>query len=693
MPGLGDIFRRITGRSRRQPDAAPEPPADAAMDTAYAAEPSSPEPADGLAISQAADTPALPDFPTAPDAPAAPNILVAPDAPVAPDVPTTPDAPAAPNILATPDAPVAPDVPTTLDAPAAPEVLSPPQSPSLLSEPVAIPVPEAEPSLAQPPAPTPAEPLAAPELSPIAPPLTPPPPDFAVVGEPGAVGAAEPLGAVIAEPEASPSLEPGISILSDDDVLREDHLMLTCPYCGLDDQRIGARCQRCGQVIVRLPTWAQHRRRHWLLERLSWRRFMMSCAIVLFIMFIVWINYPFAPNPVILFKNIQTQMTVDDSPGVWSVSGRDLRNTRAVSIGFPPPEGTIVWNTQIADPLSSEPVAQYSNIYLGSANGIYPLSNTGELRHGWQGETPGRVTAAAGVVDSFLFFGSTDHTVNAWDALTGDAIWTFTAEDTVEISPVILNGLLYIGSGKGWLYALDAHNGALVWKTQLDSDPSGSVAIYDGRLMVGDEGGVFYILSARTGQEWFRFRTPKAVWGAPVISRDGKIAYFSSSGQLYAVSANRREIPGLFQFKQIWAQLWFWQVPGVPRPLGQQGGLWKFSPENPLQGIFSAPALASDEGRETLYVGGYDRTMYALDSVDGSLLWSFQATDAILASPLIVKDRLIFGDASGYLYSLHRDDGSLDWEIYMGSGIGIPPIVSNELLVVRTNSGAIYGIR
>ena len=521
---------------------------------------------------------------------------------------------------------------------------------------------------------------------------SPPGPEYAPVGGSAGVVSPEPAGAVIVEP-APPPLAPDPTPLADDDGLREDHLLLECPYCGQTGQRIGSRCDKCGQVVIRLPTWAQHRRRNWLLERLSWRRIIMASAIVLFVLFVVWINYPFAPNPVIFFKNVQTNMTADDGPGVWSISGREPRNTRFVSVGYPPPVGTIVWNTSLAEPLNSEPVAQYSNVYLGSADGIYPLSTAGEFREGWQGETPGRVTAAAGVVDSHLFFGSTDHTVNAWDALTGDTLWTFVAEDTVEVAPVIINGLVYIGSGKGWLYALDAHSGSLIWKVQLDNNPSGSVAVYDGRLMVGDEGGVFYVMSARTGQEWFRFRTPKSIRGAPVISADGERAFFASAGRLYAVRADLREIPGLFQFKQIWAQLWLWQVPGIPRPQGQQGGLWRFSPENPLQGIYSAPALANDMEEETLYVGGHDRVMYALDADDGSVLWTFQAENAILASPLIVKDRLIFGDASGYLYSLHRADGSVDWKIFMGSGIAIPPILSNDLLVVRTVEGANYGIK
>ena len=525
---------------------------------------------------------------------------------------------------------------------------------------------------------------------------SPAPPAEPPLVEPQGAMVVEPAGSapVASAPVASASVDVAQIRVTDDDAVTEDPLLSNCPYCGQANQRIGARCQRCSQVIVRLPAWAQHRRHNWLLARLSWKRIIFSAIVALFLVFVVWVNYPFAPNPVILLKKVQSQMTADVSPGVWTVTGRDLNNSRSVQIGFPPPKGEVVWQSSIPEPLESEPVAQHSNIYVGSANGLYSLAeHDGKIREGWDGETPGRITGGAAVVESYLFFGSTDHTVNAWNALTGDAWWSFPAEDTVEVSPVVADGLVFIASGKGLLYALDAHNGTVIWQTRLDSDASAAVAIYEGRLFVGDDKGVFYILSARTGQEWFRYRTLKTITGSPVISPDGARAYFPSSGQLYAVSAEEREVPGLYQFKKIWAQLWLWQVPGVPRPPGQQGGLWRFSPENPLQGIYSAPALADDQYGSVLYVGGHDHNMYALDAVSGALLWTFTAEDGILASPVIVKDRLIFGDGSGNLYSLNRSDGSLDWEIAIGSAVKIPPTLSNELLIVRTDDGSIYGIR
>ena len=715
MAGFGDILRRVRRRSAETPEpGAADPPAPppfeppAANDASDAvdagarfrspvteppppaaprAAPASEPPAPGNPAERAAA--GARDWSEPPPRPAAGSEYAGPPEPptlIAGDGPATPP-PA--STLAGPLLPPPEFAPPELRPP---ELASPELRPPELASPELRPPELASPGLA-PPEHTPITAPPAPDAVPDRPrdaPLPPPPgaPDDAgdaADDDAGDAGAGDDADAGIADAAAS-----------------DDPMLLICPYCGRPEQRVGSRCERCNGVIVRLPVWAQRRRRNWLSRRLSWRRIIAACFIVLLILFVVWINYPFAPNPVVLFKNIQGQMTIDDSPGAWSVAGRDLRHSRNVQLGPPPPRPTIVWENDDVPPppLNSEPVARRNDIYVGSASGIYPLKeNNGNLREEWQGNTPGRVTAAAAVAETSLFFGSTDHTVNAWDALNGDVRWSFPADDTVEVAPVVSGGLVYISSGRGQVYALDAHNGNLIWQEQLDSNASAAVAIHDGKLFVGDERGIFYILSARTGQERFRYRTSRAVSGSPVVSADGQRVYFASGGQLYAIDAQAREVPGLYQFKQIWAQLWLWQVPGVPRPRGQQGDIWRFTPDNPLQGISSSPALAEDDdnGHKILYAGAHDHYLYALNAthsaVDDRLLWAYEAQEAIWASPLVVKDRVIFGDVAGNVYSVDRITGELDWRIDLGASVRIAPIVSNGLLVVRTDDGVIHGIK
>ena len=148
---------------------------------------------------------------------------------------------------------------------------------------------------------------------------------------------------------------------------------------------------------------------------------------------------------------------------------------------------------------------------------------------------------------------------------------------SITASPAVHDGLVYFGSWDGHVYALDAATGDRVWKHRTDGEVHTAVAIRDGALFASDDEGNLHILNARTGQSWFRFRTPAATASSPAVANG--LVYFRSGRRLFAVDTGARRIPGIFQIKKVWAQLWLWQVPGISRPPGQKGGRWRFSPQ------------------------------------------------------------------------------------------------------------------
>lgn len=58
--------------------------------------------------------------------------------------------------------------------------------------------------------------------------------------------------------------------------------------------------------------------------------------------------------------------------------------------------------------------------------------------------------------------------------MTGELIWKFNAESSIEAAPIILDNTIYIGSLEGALFALDAKSGELKWKYLTDGQISGS---------------------------------------------------------------------------------------------------------------------------------------------------------------------------------------------------------------------------
>ena len=103
------------------------------------------------------------------------------------------------------------------------------------------------------------------------------------------------------------------------------------------------------------------------------------------------------------------------------------------------------------------------------------------------------------VADGFVYVGSYDGNVYAFNAANGEQIWNFSTGGRVVSCPAIEYGMVYVGSEDHNLYALNAQTGKLVWNYTtgyyVDSDPS----VQNGVVYFGSEDRNVYALNAQTG--------------------------------------------------------------------------------------------------------------------------------------------------------------------------------------------------
>jgi eukaryotic-like serine/threonine-protein kinase len=459
---------------------------------------------------------------------------------------------------------------------------------------------------------------------------------------------------------------------------------LLCPRCGAPEQVAGSFCRSCGRVIVRVPEWAgplRGRRRLF-----TGRRVALLGILLAFLGFVLWLNFPFIPDPVILlFKRPTTNLTSAAQPNQWPSSGGGISQTRHVDAPRRLLLGQVRWSKDLGPPTRSAPIIVDGVIYIGGHFKIMALE-AGTGRPLWEKDTSGQVNSSLAAAGGNLYLGLLDHRLIALDAQTGEFHWEFMTQDIVTASPVIARGIVYVGSWDGFIYALDAATGELIWQHEAHNSVRPPVAVQEGMLFAADDSGNLYILNARTGQERLMFRTPGSGTASPVAAKE--MVYFPSGGRVYAVDAHTKEIPGQYLLKQVWAQFWIWQVPGVPRPPGQQGGLWRFSPEDPERGIIAAPALTP----EALYVGDIQGNFYAQDALSGEELWRFQVRGGIVTSPVVVGDVVYFGSSEGLLYALDRFTGETIWQLSLESPIEASPVFAGGYLYVRTADGLLHAI-
>ena len=85
-------------------------------------------------------------------------------------------------------------------------------------------------------------------------------------------------------------------------------------------------------------------------------------------------------------------------------------------------------------------------------------------------------------------------------------------------------------------------------------------------------------------------------------------------------------------------------------PAKHEKFLWEFETG---RGVESSPAIGSDG---TVYVGSYDKKLYAINGKTGVKLWEFETGDEVKSSPAIGPDGTVYvGSNDDELYALKTD--------------------------------------
>jgi outer membrane protein assembly factor BamB len=112
------------------------------------------------------------------------------------------------------------------------------------------------------------------------------------------------------------------------------------------------------------------------------------------------------------------------------------------------------WERQLDGVTEASPAFAYNTVYISTSSATYALdAENGTVK--WSRPLDGGYSVSSpAVADGKVYFGLDNGYVYALDALTGDIIWSYKTEGSVQSSPAISDGLLYVGSNDGNLYAI-----------------------------------------------------------------------------------------------------------------------------------------------------------------------------------------------------------------------------------------------
>lgn len=297
--------------------------------------------------------------------------------------------------------------------------------------------------------------------------------------------------------------------------------------------------------------------------------------------------------------------------------------------------------------------------------------------------------------DGTVYFGANNGILYALDPESGDIRWAFpTGFDIYAIysSPFVdQDGIVYFGAKDGTVYALRAPRtgilGEVVWSLSLGTTIQTSPTFTpDGTLVIGADDWAYYGITPPRGSTGpkiaWRFQTQGTLITSPAVGADGAVFVASMDGTVYALEP--------------------------PTQAGQPVTIrWKFnSGARDAEGGFENAPVIDDGG--TLYIGGNNGILYALDTKTGKEKWTFDGvaragyrTFAIFSSAALGADRtLYFGGKNGVLYTLRESGGFFStaarvlWRYKLGPGIQSSPLLAADgTIYLGDEEGTLHAVR
>jgi outer membrane protein assembly factor BamB len=266
---------------------------------------------------------------------------------------------------------------------------------------------------------------------------------------------------------------------------------------------------------------------------------------------------------------------------------------------------------------------------------------------------------------SIMFRNTWENTGNAPGSAPsiGRQKWDYDTEEfEIDSSPAVGYGKVFVTGFRGF-YVLDEETGDLLWENTSITGQS-SPTLYNGKVIVGGADGTVYCMDVETGEVlWSKFIQERhfrqAITSSPKVWHNQVfIGTFNATGEsawVYALS--------LEDGKKI----------------------WKYETESVYH---SSPAIHDG----VLYIGLAGRSVnngssfvppygvLSLNAMNGSLLWNFETTGAVLSSPVVHDGMVYFTSKDGYLHSVNSN-GELDWKVQIQESTSSPAIFDDRIYV------------
>ncbi|MBC8400114.1 MAG: PQQ-binding-like beta-propeller repeat protein, partial [Candidatus Marinimicrobia bacterium] len=237
-------------------------------------------------------------------------------------------------------------------------------------------------------------------------------------------------------------------------------------------------------------------------------------------------------------------------------------------------------------------------------------------------------------------------------------LWTYETGGVVNSSPVVdENGVVYFGSEDGKLYAVNT-DGSFKWSFDTgDGIVAAPLLATMNKLYIGSKSGSFYSLNRTTGDTVWTYMTGDQIYSSATVDDAGRVFVGSLDGKLYCIDSEFGTLN--------------WSTTIGTR-------------------IYSSPALSV--AQDVIYVGGFDKKVYAVEVSTGQTLWTYSTDGYILGSVAVDSNGVVYTSSSDRkLYALNSD-GSEKWIYATGGAIwySSPSIGMNGQIYIGSDDNKLH---
>lgn len=310
-----------------------------------------------------------------------------------------------------------------------------------------------------------------------------------------------------------------------------------------------------------------------------------------------------------------------------------------------PTNGLKKWEFNVQGGFSASPYLYANTLFLGSNTGVlYKFDPSIGTSTQSKVAFTGGVTASPVGKDNYLFV-PYGNKITCIDIKPDTVKWTFTAGSSIYSSPSIKDTQMVFGCDDGFVYMIDNRTGDLIWKSANYFSPlRTSPKMDDSNVYIGCNNFKVYALTRRSGSEKWNYTTMAPVYSSPIVY-GGNVFIGSDDNFFYCID----------------------KVSGIPR--------WKTQLNDRIR---SSAFLHIDGLEQILFVGSYDKQLYALDALDGKKLWAFSTLGLIASSPVVYDKQVFIGSYDKNIYALDIKTGVKNWFFEINGLIDVSPVVDNN---------------